>query len=41
VLLGWPVTGRFEWIGDASELPRFHYSITLLGEGRVHEDGFP
>jgi hypothetical protein len=36
---GW-VTGRFEWSGDAAERPRFHYSIALLGEGRVHEDSF-
>lgn len=34
---GW-VTGRFEWNGEATQPPSFHYSITLAGEGRVHED---
>lgn len=33
---GW-VTGRFEWSGEAHERPNFHYSIELLGEGRVAE----
>jgi hypothetical protein len=36
---GW-VTGRFEWSGDAHERPRFHYSIELLGEGRVAQGDF-
>jgi hypothetical protein len=36
---GW-VTGRFEWNGDGHVPPEFHFSITLLGEGRVHEASF-
>jgi hypothetical protein len=31
---GW-VTGRFEWSGDAHERPNFHYSLELMGEGKV------
>jgi hypothetical protein len=33
---GW-VTGRFEWTGEPQERPPFHYSLELLGEGRVAE----
>jgi hypothetical protein len=36
---GW-VTGRYEWSGDVSEPPRFHYSLELAGEGRVAEGAF-
>jgi hypothetical protein len=31
---GW-VTGRYEWSGDVSERPSFHYSLELMAEGRV------
>lgn len=33
---GW-VTGRYEWSGATHELPRFHYSIELMAEGKVVE----
>jgi hypothetical protein len=33
---GW-VTGRFEWTGARVERPRFHYSISLVAQGRVVE----
>jgi hypothetical protein len=31
---GW-VTGCFEWSGEPTELPRFHYSIELAADGAV------